>query len=243
MQKTIMIVALFFSCAVSAANDAEGLYVTLGAGQSYGQDQSYTLTENTTPIQIAPSFKQTHSYQFAIGYTYPQLSWLSTELTLNYNPKLNIHSDRLYYSNAYHAQISQLSIESTTLLLNNRVDLARYFNRQDWVLHPYIGFGVGVSRNRLSNFVGVEADLSTKSTLDNGNTRTDFAWQTQVGVTYALTQQVELDLSYAFNDYGKISSAATTKNSSSYKAYKMDYTTQQIMLNVRYFFSADRTER
>lgn len=63
---------------------------------------------------------------------------------------------------------------------------------------PYVGAGVGVS------FVDVEATLNggIDYTIEE-KTTTNFAWNVGVGVAYAFTSNLSLDLSYRYSQFGK----------------------------------------
>ncbi|CAG9297083.1 opacity protein-like surface antigen [Celerinatantimonas diazotrophica] len=241
MQKVIITALLFLSASASATTMPTGFYGKMGFGQSYRQNQDTTLndTQSGMPLAIKDhlDFKHSNSYEIAVGYRYPQLSWLTTELALSYHSKASLDGDHVLINGSPADEKTHLHLKSTALMLSGQVDLATLFNQDNWLFHPYFGLGIGVSRNELS-------DLST--TLNNTssefkihNTHTDFAWQGKLGVTYAATQHIILDLSYAYNDYGKATSR-TAKNptaaSETLNGGSIDYRTQEVMLGMRYFF-------
>ncbi|MFM2477357.1 outer membrane protein [Celerinatantimonas sp. MCCC 1A17872] len=240
MKKLILSSMLLLSASASAATMPTGFYAKLGFGQSYGADQDYNLKDSydtSVTVHDGLDFKHSDSYELAVGYRYPQLSWLTTELALNYNSKLKLTGSSITSGTVTYDEASKLNIKSTTLMLSGQIDMASLFGQDDWMFHPYVGLGIGVSRNKLNNFKLYSSDGSSSVTLNNGDTRTDFAWQTKLGVTYAATDHIVLDLSYAYNDYGKVKSKTTDYSSSeTIYATEMDYHTQQIMLDMRYFF-------
>lgn len=231
---------IFLSASTSAATMPTGFYAKLGIGQSYGKNDDFNIaatSSSTLNAKDSLDFKHSDSYQLAIGYRYPELSWLTTELSLNYNAKLKAQGDTFIINGTSYSEQSHQHIKSTTLMLSGQIDLASYFNQDDWLFHPYVGLGVGVSRNKLSDLSANEDNVSAGVvSLDNADTHTDFAWQTKLGVTYAATKHIVLDLSYAYNDYGKVKAKSTTSGSTTYSSYEMNYRTQQIMLGMRYFF-------
>ncbi|MFM2481535.1 outer membrane protein [Celerinatantimonas sp. YJH-8] len=238
MQKVVIGGLLFLSASASAATMPTGLYGKVGFGQNFGFNKDTTINQSfggtSEKFKDHLDFKRSNSYEIALGYRYPQLSWLTTEVALSYHSKMDMRGKTMVGSSETYDQPSQTSIKSTTLMFSGQIDLATYFDQDKWLLHPYVGLGVGVSHNKLEDSrVHYRTSFVRLNTNDS---HTDFAWQAKLGVTYAATQHIVLDLSYAYNDYGKATSDKANYLGSTVKLSDIDYRTQEVMLGMRYFF-------
>lgn len=109
----------------------------------------------------------------------------------------------------YHGQV-----QSTVFLVNGYVDLGTWYR-----MTPYLHGGVGFAYNHLSTMVDRGAGVDVKDFDGNvvsagygeggfGTTRGvekfDLAWAAGAGVSYDITRNVKLDLSYRYLDMGTI---------------------------------------
>lgn len=93
-------------------------------------------------------------------------------------------------------------------MLNGYVDLP-------WNLgpvKPYLGAGLGVAHNRLGAITqsftipGIGAGYEN----DPGGSRTNFAWQAMLGLSWAVSDRITVDAGYRYFDGGKMQSSAGT---------------------------------
>ena len=84
-----------------------------------------------------------------------------------------------------------------TVMANVYYDIVNYNG-----FTPYVGAGVGVSRNRLS-------DINLPATSTSG-TKTSFAYALHAGVSYDYSEALTIDASYRYIDLGKGKSGPTT---------------------------------
>ncbi len=92
---------------------------------------------------------------------------------------------------------------SNLLMANGYVDLGTW-----WCMTPFLGAGVGWAQNRTygvtdEGFAGSPAggDAADGGFFDNGSTN-NFAWSLMAGVDFNVTQNLKLELSYRYLDYG-----------------------------------------
>ena len=110
----------------------------------------------------------------------------------------------------------------TKSLKNKSVMLNAYYDIDTGTkFTPYVGAGIGM------------AHLKAKIATDNGTSdkgKTTFAWQAGAGVSYAMTDNIALDLAYRYNDYGDVTLMyADLKN-------KFESTSHEFLFGVRYIF-------
>lgn len=90
-----------------------------------------------------------------------------------------------------------------TGMLNAYLDLGTWRG-----VTPYIGAGIGVSRNTISNFqdsgLSIDSNGVSYPSVGYGSARSkwDLAWALQAGIGYAVTDQLTLDMSYRYIDLG-----------------------------------------
>jgi opacity protein-like surface antigen len=90
---------------------------------------------------------------------------------------------------------------STRVLLNGYIDLANWSG-----MSPYVGAGIGFSRNELNGMSGDVID--TANGTDYGTlftysgSRMNFAWALMAGVAVDIAPHVKLDVGYRFIDVG-----------------------------------------
>lgn len=63
---------------------------------------------------------------------------------------------------------------------------------------PYVGAGIGYARVKADNHVSGAGDSASLSKSSN-----NFAWNLTAGVSYEMTENLSIDASYRYTDYGK----------------------------------------
>ena len=108
-------------------------------------------------------------------------------------------------------------LETVTVFANAYWDITNYGG-----FTPYVGGGAGAAFHRLSN---ITAPLDAS----DGDT-TAFAWNATAGVSYDITPELKIDVSYRYTDLGSaISSGAVP--------LEVDkLTANEVMIGLRYYF-------
>jgi opacity protein-like surface antigen len=88
--------------------------------------------------------------------------------------------------------------QSSTLMLNAYADLGTYKG-----LTPYLGAGIGVAHNILSDYTRTDGALGTVERL-GGEDDYDLAWALMAGVGYKLSNNFTLDLGYRYVSLGDV---------------------------------------
>jgi len=181
------------SAQVSEAGFLDNTYLAIGAGASMpNKVQGYEVDVNNPSQEISVSRKLENSevYRVAVGKGF---NAFRGEVEFTYR-KFNHKYTHPIVTDAR----SQYDIKSASYFLNGYYDFANYSK----VFVPYVGAGVGVSRNSLSDekvYFMNELQMYTP-----GTKQTSFAWNVGLGTMIHLNQNIAFDLSYKYTDLGKI---------------------------------------
>jgi opacity protein-like surface antigen len=145
---------------------------------------------------------------FGVGAGYRFNNWFRADITGQYRGNANFHgSDRTRYtdmgtiqngSDTYSGSKSEI-----LLLANAYADLGTW-----WCVTPFIGAGIGMSRNTISNFT----DLGVNGTAAFGAvpgfasaqsaSKWNFAWALHSGLAYKVSPNLTLEFAYSFVNLG-----------------------------------------
>lgn len=123
-------------------------------------------------------------------------------------------------------------IQSFVLMANAYLDLIEYYR-----FVPYIGFGVGVSWNKLDAVKsGIKIGVNpVVNETRPGKTQAALAWQVTAGTAYKLTPDWSLDVYYRYSDLGKIQSQKIVASAYDDKVVSK-LNSHEVMIGVRYTF-------
>jgi opacity protein-like surface antigen len=139
---------------------------------------------------------------FGLGVGYQFNTWLRTDVTGEYRGKANFHGLDIVHSgaNTYTDQY-QASKSEWLVLANIYADLGTWYS-----FTPFVGAGIGASRNTISNFTDT---CATVSGCPGGSVATgaetakwNFAWALHAGVAYKVNNQLSLEFAYRYVDLG-----------------------------------------
>ena len=178
---------------------------------------------------------------FGLGVGYSVNNWLRVDVTGEYRSSATFHGYDLGTSGgAPFPDIYNGSKSEWTFLLNGYVDLGTWSH-----ITPFIGAGVGTSRNTISNFTDVSNCVGGcgnpganyySATASQWN----FAWALYAGLGYQLTRNVTVELAYRYLDLGKASTGtmvsfdAATSGLTSTPFEFRHLTSQDLKLGVRF---------
>jgi opacity protein-like surface antigen len=136
---------------------------------------------------------------FGLGVGYNINNWLRVDVTGEYRARANFHGLDIGHTpgqdwpDRYTA-----SKYEWTFLLNGYVDLGTW-----WNFTPFLGAGVGFSRNTITNFGDINVSTLVGADAHSSDAgKTNFAWALYAGVGYRVTNNTTLELSYRYIDLG-----------------------------------------
>jgi len=144
---------------------------------------------------------------FGLGVGYAINNWLRVDLTGEYRGNATFHGlDVGALPGGGAATDRYVGSKSEWLVLfNGYVDLGTW-----WNITPFIGAGIGASRNTISNFGDFSTCINSLSCAGNGGadayanaaSKWNFAWALHAGIGYQIWRNATIELSYRYVDLG-----------------------------------------
>lgn len=185
---------------------------------------------------VEPDFDSAGVAGVGVGYKFNR--WLRADVTGEYRLKSSFHAYDRYDSggngtwngtNDYNARKSEWLV-----LANAYVDLGSWYG-----FSPYVGAGIGMSRNTIDGFTDVNVPTGGVA-FGEENSEWDLAWALHAGAALHVTDHVALDFSYRFVHLGDAATGETYTyldgNSLDDHWEFKDITSHDVRLGVRYMF-------
>jgi opacity protein-like surface antigen len=177
-----------------------------------------------------------------VGIGYQINSWLRVDATAEYRANAHFHGQQIATFGAitlpddYHASKSEW-----LFLANAYVDLGTW-----WNVTPFVGVGIGASRNTITSFVDTGATQSGATILSTtygaDASKWNFAWAAYAGLAYQVTPSFTVEMSYRYLNLGDATTGPTnafdgTFTNSTPFQFK-DITSQDVRLGIRWMLDA-----
>jgi opacity protein-like surface antigen len=149
---------------------------------------------STTSVQgIGIGFDSAPIFGLGVGYYFNE--WLRFDVTGEYRGRANFHGLDIYGGGTGTDQYT--GSKSEWLALGNAyIDLGTWNN-----LTPFVGAGIGFSRNTISSFLDVNTPTGGVAYGDTAS-KWNFAWALHAGVSYRVTKNFAVELSYRYVNLG-----------------------------------------
>lgn len=108
-------------------------------------------------------------------------------------------------------------VDTTAFMVTGLIDIAA-LAEENWLVKPYAGLGIGF-----------------ENTI-NGGSDTGFAWKFVAGATYQLDDNLVLDASYQYADYGSTETGTNWGGVEIPNSLKVDVNSHEVMFALRYMF-------
>jgi opacity protein-like surface antigen len=137
-----------------------------------------------------------------LGVGYQVNNWLRVDATGEYRSSAHFHGQQVDQSGGTTLPDDYNASKSEWLFLANAyVDLGTW-----WCITPFVGAGVGMSRNTISNFMDFGATQSgntiISTTYFDNHSKWDLAWALYAGLSYQVTPAFNVELTYRYVDLG-----------------------------------------
>lgn len=198
----------------AAPLEVSGWYLRGDVGVGIASLRSVTSTFNAPVPDFALDESHLDDSAFVgLGVGYQFNNWFRADLTGEYRTSQRFQSIESYgiydYNNVPPNRVGtgfdtyNGSIQSSVFLVNGYIDLGHWYG---WT--PYVGGGVGVAYHRVESLSDVGAG-STYQGAGNGGlgwapnkSNGAFAWALMAGVSFDVTPNLKLDISYRYLDMG-----------------------------------------
>jgi opacity protein-like surface antigen len=131
--------------------------------------------------------------------------WLRTEFAMAYRQDMQYRGQANFRGVSGEQPVSA-SADSLSGMANLFLDIACLLGVRIGNFQPYVGGGVGVTYNRLSEMTYSFPDNPGKHkiTITPAGERTDIAFMASIGTGIALSERTVLDISYRYTDLGRL---------------------------------------
>ncbi len=138
---------------------------------------------------------------FGVGAGYKFNDWFRMDVTGEYRGKTAFRGFDTYPggANDYYGTKSEW-----LFLANAYIDLGTW-----WCVTPFVGAGLGFSRNTISNFRDVNVPNNGIAYADS-YTQNQFAWALHAGLAYKVTSNFTAELAYRYTNLGSFQSGDIT---------------------------------
>ena len=242
MIKKITLALLFTIPSLSFAIDLDGFYITPKGGIS--------KTSNTGAVSSNDDRGDSSNYEnedlgtgTAFGFSVGKYLTDSFRLELEATKRTGYEFDARDTSvvlpgGGIHTE--EAKIQTEAVFINGFYDF-QPFTMSNTAITPYLGGGVGISRNKMGTTVEHINGIPDGVTLD-GNTINQFAYKLSAGTLVSITEQLSLDVNYQYVNLGAFKGGTEHTNTDlSTSIYQRginggEIKTQEIMVGLQYTF-------
>ena len=219
---------------MAVAIDLEGYYITAKGGVS--------KTFNTGTTSFTPRVGGSLTFQnedlgtgSAFGFS------VGKYLTDSFRLELEAIKRTGYEYDAAHPEFTEeAKIQTEAVFINGFYDF-QPFSLKSTSITPYLGGGVGISRNKMKTTVQSVNGIPDGTTID-GNTINQFAYKLSAGTLVSLTEQLSLDVNYQYVNLGAFKGGTEVLVSGVFAGHLQrginggDIKTQELMVGLQYTF-------
>jgi opacity protein-like surface antigen len=225
---------------ISVAIDLEGYYITPKAGISNTMDTGVTAINNGgTVLDLYDDDLGTGS---AFGFSAGKYFSDNFRLELELIKRTGYEYDADYNGGGEEAARMSLAadLDSTSIFVNGFYDFQPFIIRNT-AITPYLGGGIGISRNKIDKLNELTAGVSQGVTVE-GDTVNQFAYKLSAGTLVSLTEQLSLDVNYQYVNLGSFKSGARVEINGVFNQDLVEgvnggeIKTQELMVGLQYKF-------
>ena len=199
--KTILATLLLTLPTLAFAVDLEGYYITPKVGVSKSMDTGVILGDaGGGQFDIKDNDLSTG---YVFGLSVGKYLTNNFRLELEASQRGGLKYDTEYASAPNLGTTTKADIGTKTIFINGFYDFESFAISSSSVT-PYLGAGIGVSRNEMGTTTEVSAGGGT-AYLDE-NKVSQFAYKLAAGALVSLTKKLSLDINYQYVDLGKFKS-------------------------------------
>jgi opacity protein-like surface antigen len=230
--------------------DYGGWYLRGDIGMTNQSLNNLTLATAPFPAGFQSTgmgFDSSTSYDVGIGYQFN--NWFRADVTGEYRGNANFHGSQFSPLNASFPGFAEVdnysgSTHEWVAMANGYVDLGTWS-----CITPFVGAGIGASRNTISGFRDDGVNLFTgvgtspSSTFAADGSKWNFAWALHAGLAYKVAPGFTVELAYRYINLGdgvtgptNSFDGVTVVNQSGF--VMKDITAQDIKLGVRWDLSS-----
>ena len=235
--KKILAALLLTLPTMAVAIDLEGYYITAKGGASKTFNTGTTNFIDGATFYLQDEDLGTGS---AFGFSVGKYLTDNFRLELEAIKRTGYEYDAVFQSAPNLAEKAKM--ETQALFINGFYDFQPFFLRNT-AITPYLGGGVGISRNKMGidvQHINGIPDVDVK-TVD-GNTINQFAYKLSAGTLFSLTEQLSLDVNYQYANLGAFKGGTAIYNNGVFVGNLQrginggEIKSQELMVGLQYTF-------
>ena len=221
---------------MAVAIDLEGYYITAKGGASK------TFNTGTTNFNDAGNLFTLQNEDLgtgsAFGFSVGKYLTNSFRLELEAIKRTGYEYDA--HALLFPAANNEAKIQTEAVFINGFYDF-QPFTMSNTAITPYLGGGVGISRNKMGTTVQHRDNLPDGVTT-GGNTINQFAYKLSAGTLVSLTEQLSLDVNYQYVNLGAFKGGTEFYIDGVFAGNRQrgtnggDIKTQELMVGLQYKF-------
>lgn len=191
--KKLLAALLFTLPTLAFAIDLEGFYITAkgGASKTFNTGETSFNLSSGTPRALQNDDLGTGS---AFGFSLGKYLTDSFRLELEAIKRTGYEYDGRAIP--FPTFTYNTKIQTEALFINGFYDF-QPFTMSNTAITPYLGGGVGISRNKMGTTVFRSNGIPSGTTID-GDTINQFAYKLSAGTLVSITEQLSLDVNYQY---------------------------------------------
>ena len=226
---------------MAMAIDLEGYYITAKGGASKTFNTGTTSFNNADGDLITLQNEDLGTGS-AFGFSVGKYLTDSFRLELEAIKRTGYEYDLRVTTAAFPNITENAKIQTEALFINGFYDF-QPFTMSNTAITPYLGGGVGISRNKMGTIVRHNNGIPNGVTVD-GDTINQFAYKLSAGTLFSLTEQLSLDVNYQYVNLGAFK-GGTERSVNGVRNPATDYQrgtnggdikTQELMVGLQYTF-------
>ena len=237
--KKILAALLLTLPSMAMAIDLEGFYITAKGGVSK------TFNTGTTSFNAVDGSLRTLQNEdlgtgSAFGFSVGKYLTDSFRLELEATKRAGYEYDARASTAGLTGNSDKAKIQTEAVFINGFYDF-QPFSLKSTSITPYLGGGVGISRNKMGTDVQHDNGIPTGITVD-GNTINQFAYKLSAGTLVSLTEQLSLDVNYQYVNLGAFKAGTEVLVNGAFLTNLQrginggDIKTQELMVGLQYTF-------
>ena len=224
------------------AIDLEGYYITAKGGVSKTMDTgttSFTNSASTLIVMENEDLGTGSAFGFSVGKYLTDSFRLELEATKRTGYEFDARDTSVVLpGGGIHSEKAKIQTEA--VFINGFYDF-QPFTMSNTAITPYLGGGVGISRNKMGTIVRHNNGIPNGVTVD-GDTINQFAYKLSAGTLVSITEQLSLDVNYQYVNLGAFKSGTELFLNGAFFSSLQRVTnggeikTQELMVGLQYTF-------
>jgi opacity protein-like surface antigen len=202
----------------------------VGVGMASGSDAVFQQNPANSSDFVfdSTSYSDTTFVGGGVGYNWN--NWLRFELTGEYRSKARVYAFGHYTFGAQTPlDTYEGNLSSWIFLANAFVDLGTWN-----CFTPFVGAGIGTAYNTLSDFTDINPSLAGFG-IGRNPSEWNLAWALYAGLSYEVTKNLSIDLTYRYLNYGSITDTVDCFGGCNPDSFQFkDLHSHDIMLGLRW---------